>query len=102
MADPRMSLMTLLVLRELIAAGPGEKFGLEITRATGIASGTLYPILARLSDAGWLSSRLEDIDPVIAQRPRRRYYRLTPEGAPQAKDNLAYYAQRLTALKQLA
>jgi PadR family transcriptional regulator PadR len=45
---------------------------------------------------GWLSSRWEDIDPTIEGRPARRYYRLTPDGALQARQALAgAYQSRL-------
>ncbi|HLL67053.1 MAG TPA: helix-turn-helix transcriptional regulator [Micromonosporaceae bacterium] len=45
---------------------------------TGLASGSLYPILARLRAAGCVTACWEEIDPVAAGRPARRYYRLTP------------------------
>ena len=51
-------------------ADPAEpRFGLELIRATGRASGTLYPILARLEDAGWVESEWERVDPSEAGRP---------------------------------
>jgi DNA-binding PadR family transcriptional regulator len=43
-------------------------------------SGTASPILARLVAAGIAQARTEDIDPVAAGRPRRKYFRLTPAG----------------------
>ena len=55
-------------------------YGLEISKAVGLASGTVHPILRRFEDFGWLESRLEDIDPAGAGRPRRRFYRLTDTG----------------------
>jgi len=45
------------------------------------AHGTLYKALARLEDAGLLSSRWEDHEPAEeAGRPRRRLYRVTSAG----------------------
>ena len=45
------------------------------------AHGTLYKALARLEDAGLLSSRWEDHEvPEEAGRPRRRLYRVTSSG----------------------
>jgi DNA-binding PadR family transcriptional regulator len=58
-----------------------ELSGADIAAASKLKSGTLYPILARLEEAGWLSSRWEAGDPVTLGRPRRRYYRVTAEGA---------------------
>ena len=59
------------------------------TTATGLPSGTLYPVLQRLQDAGWLRAEWEQIDPVAQGRPARRYYRLTPSGVEQARVALA-------------
>ncbi len=64
-------------------------YGLEIGTATGLASGTVHPILARLEGLGWVESEWEDIDASEAGRPRRRYYRLTGQGARSARSALA-------------
>jgi PadR family transcriptional regulator, regulatory protein PadR len=56
-------------------------YGLEITDLTGLLPGTTYPILQRFLEYGWLTDEWEDLDPHKAARPRRRYYRLTEEGA---------------------
>ncbi len=62
---------------------------LEIGQAAELASGTIHPILARLEQCGWLESRWEDADPTREGRPRRRYYRLTPDGVQYAATALA-------------
>jgi PadR family transcriptional regulator PadR len=69
-----MTIQVRLVLRELLSAGGRETYGLEIVRATGVKSGAVHPILARLEDA----------DPKKEGRPVRTYYRLTPDGEKQA------------------
>src|SRR5439155_6277065 len=66
-----------------------DHYGLDLMRGTGLPSGTLYPILHRLQEAGWLASRWEEIDPVEESRPARRYYRLTAEGVAAARQALA-------------
>jgi PadR family transcriptional regulator PadR len=55
------------------------RYGYDIARQTGLASGTLYPILGRLADRGLLETRWEDDPP--EGRPRRHLYRLTAAGA---------------------
>lgn len=77
---PRMTGSTRKVLEVLIAARGESVYGLEIGKEAGLASGTLYPILDRLSREGWLEPSWEDIDPAREGRPRRRYYRLTADG----------------------
>ena len=48
MAPPRMTLTTQLVLRALLANPGREMYGREIMQAASLATGTVYPILARL------------------------------------------------------
>ncbi len=59
-------------------------YGLEIAREAELQRGTLYPLLGRLEDAGWISGERESIDPTVEGRPPRTYYRLTDEGLRQA------------------
>ncbi|MDQ3154298.1 MAG: PadR family transcriptional regulator [Actinomycetota bacterium] len=84
-----MTLPTQLVLRAMIADPAQEMYGLEIGQVAELPSGTIHPILARLERCGWLDSRWEDADPKRAGRPRRRYYRLTPDGVQYAVNALA-------------
>jgi PadR family transcriptional regulator, regulatory protein PadR len=91
--DVRMSLQTLRVL-EAFLESPGEQLaGSDVQRRTGLASGTLYPILLRLESAGWFVSRWEAVDPVAAGRPRRRLYRLTPTGLARASAVFASFGR---------
>lgn len=85
MDGPRMTMTTLKVLGVLLDDPTGEHYGLEISKAAGLASGSLYPILARLEQAGWIQGAWEDIDPATAGRRPRRYYRLTPDGVEYAR-----------------
>ena len=86
--EPRLSLQTLRVLSALVDAAPIELAGADIAKATGIASGTLYPILMRLEEAKWLGSRWEELDPKSAGRPRRRFYNVTLLGLQRAQKAL--------------
>jgi PadR family transcriptional regulator len=80
--EPHLTGPTLKVLGALFSSSGGiELSGAEISRATKLASGTLYPILFRLERAGWLESRWEVEDPKALGRPRRRFYRVTALGA---------------------
>ncbi len=83
---PRLSLQSLQVLRVLLERPERGLAGSDIRRVTGLASGTLYPILARLEQAGWLKSWWEEIDPREVGRPRKRFYCVTPVGARNAAD----------------
>lgn len=83
--QPRMSAQTLRVLQALMMTAGGELSGAEVGRASKLPSGTLYPILARLEAAEWLSSRWETEEPQVLGRPRRRFYKVTGLGAQKAR-----------------
>jgi PadR family transcriptional regulator, regulatory protein PadR len=79
--EPRLTAQTFKVMGALMVRPRSELSGAEIGASTKLPSGTLYPILVRLEDAGWLTSRWESENPALLGRPRRRYYRVTAEGA---------------------
>lgn len=89
-------MQTLAVLRVLLDHPLQQHYGLELSKAAGLPSGSLYPILARLEQNGWLASDWEQVDLHEAGRPRRRYYELTREGAVGAEEALAATVERLS------
>ena len=76
---------TRAVLDSFLDVHGQDLYGLDIMRQTGLASGTIYPILRRLEEQGWLSSRWEDIDPEVEGRPARRLYRINADGVAGAR-----------------
>ncbi len=66
-----MSAQAIAVLEALRA---GHTYGRSIMAATGLKSGSVYPILARMEAAGMLVSHYEEVGPV--GRPRRRVYEI--------------------------
>ncbi len=79
--DRKLSPQALSVLAVLCAEPLTWRHGYDLARETGLKSGTLYPILIRLADRGWLEARWEDEQP--AGRPRRHRYRLSSDGLAQ-------------------
>lgn len=80
-----MSAQTLKVLVALLETSAIEMSGADVGRAAKLKSGTLYPILLRLEDAGWVESKWEEGDPHALGRPRRRYYWITGVGRTRTK-----------------
>ncbi len=80
----RMTKPTLRVLACLLDAAAGGCYGLELIENAQVRAGTVYPMLTRLEESGWVSSHWEDIDARQAQRPARRYYELTANGRVEA------------------
>lgn len=70
----------------------GPTWGLLVIKATARPAGTVYPILERLEDRGWVTSTWdEDTD---RSGPRRRLYEFTPDGRTAAVDACAEYRRR--------
>ncbi|WP_202624996.1 PadR family transcriptional regulator [Steroidobacter agaridevorans] len=78
------------MLRAFIDAAPKPLTGAELMDLLAIASGSIYPILARFESAKWLTSEWERGAPVQLGRPRRRYYTLTALGARKAQTQLEF------------
>ncbi len=71
----RMTYATAMVLHAL---DRGWKYGFDIIEATGLRSGTVYPLLRRFEDAKWVRSKWEQVRIAREQsRPPRKYYELT-------------------------
>jgi PadR family transcriptional regulator, regulatory protein PadR len=84
-----MSMAKVKVLEELLRNPDQPHYGYGLMRATGVKSGSLYPILDQFDASRWLVAKWELIDEQAAGRPPRRWYRLTDIGkaaAPAAID----------------
>ena len=93
---PSLTSATALVLDALAR---GYRHGFDILDATGLPSGTVYPILRRLEDEGLAASRWEDAAKAQReQRPPRRYYELSAAG----RTMVAAARDRFPALAALA
>jgi DNA-binding PadR family transcriptional regulator len=100
----RITIAVARVLREFLANVHRPRYGYDLMQVTGYPSGKLYPILARLVEAGWLIREQEDIDCARAGRPARYLYRLNEEGAQATQRALAAISEQLAppASEQLA
>jgi DNA-binding PadR family transcriptional regulator len=81
----RMSFQTVRVLEALLSQPSLWRYGYDISSETSLKSGTLYPVLMRLHQRGWLDARWEPTEP---GRPPRHLYRLTAEGLQAARAQL--------------
>lgn len=84
----RMSISTIKLLKLLLDKPQDVVSGAAISKATGIGSGTMYPLLQRLETAGWIKGDWEDVDPAEVGRPKRRLYKLTGKGQAEARSAL--------------
>lgn len=90
----RLSHTSALILQSV---GRAHHYGFDVMIVTGLPSGTVYPALRRLERDRLIVSRWEEL-PASAQRPARKYYKLTAAGA------LALHSvqQRYPLLRHLA
>jgi PadR family transcriptional regulator, regulatory protein PadR len=82
----RRSPQTLLVLEEFLRNEQEWRYGYDISRSTGLKSGTLYPILMRLAEHRLLETSWET---TAEGRPPRHMYKLTQDGLRYARVNSA-------------
>jgi DNA-binding PadR family transcriptional regulator len=81
------STQTKVLLAALLGAPAAWRHGYELSKLTGLKSGTLYPVLIRLGEQGLLESKWEPS--ALAGRPPRHVYRLTMAGATLAREQSA-------------
>jgi DNA-binding PadR family transcriptional regulator len=79
----KLSPQTLLILEAFLDHPSEWKYGYDLSRSTGLKSGTLYPLLMRLADRKLLETAWEARDP---GKPPRHMYRFTPEGMQFARE----------------
>lgn len=83
----RITQPTLDVLNVLLHHEHDETYGWRIAIKARQNRVTVYKILQRLAAAGWVTDQW-DPNPDNPNRPRKRYYRLTPAGAAKAHELL--------------
>ena len=96
----RVSPQTLKVLEVFLEESREWRYGYDISRVTGLKSGSLYPILMRLAERQLLETEWETNE---AGKPPRHLYRLTPDGLQLARERRPLCAtarQRRTALSE--
>src|SRR5262249_59525921 len=81
----RVSPQTLDLLNALLDCPSEWRHGYALSQLTGIASGTLYPILMRLEKLRWLETKWEEPK---GGRPPRHLYRLTSQACAWAREEL--------------
>jgi PadR family transcriptional regulator, regulatory protein PadR len=84
----RITPATLDVLAVLVWS-PDELHGFALAKAAGRPTGSVYVILSRLEAAGWVDSHWESQNADQEGRPRRRFYKLNPDGLGAARQVLA-------------
>ena len=82
--QPNSSRQTRVLLATLLDRAQTWRHGYDLSKETGLKSGTLYPVLMRLSEQDLLESRWQD--PERPGLPPRHEYRLTSTGLALARE----------------
>jgi len=80
---PNASRLARALFAEMLKTPGKWRHGYELSRQAKILSGTLYPLLIRLSDQGLLEAKWEE--PEKPGKPPRHAYRLTSNGVAFAR-----------------
>src|SRR4051812_25994949 len=88
-ASPRLTYSSLKVLRAFLDAFHDgvrtQLAGADVMRLASISSGTMYPLLYRFEESGFVEGSWETATPQELGRPQRKLYRLTAKGAEFAR-----------------
>ena len=79
----RPSKQMLLLLEALSTQAQEWRHGYDLMKETGLLSGTLYPLLMRMTDQGLVEAEWRE--PAQPGRPARHAYRLTAAGIALAR-----------------
>ena len=82
----RLTRSTARTLVAFLEAPRSWRYGYDLMKDADLSSGTLYPLLARLTEDGWLESRWEEAEHL--GKPARQLYRLTATGRTRAREAL--------------
>jgi PadR family transcriptional regulator PadR len=95
----KCSRQTLALLIALMERPRTWQHGYDLSKETGLKSGTLYPILIRLSEQGLLNSLWKDAE--RPGRPPRHVYRLTATGLALAREQVEASVESESELKPI-
>jgi PadR family transcriptional regulator, regulatory protein PadR len=96
---PNHSAQTRKLLATMLRQPRAWQYGYELSKQTELKSGTLYPLLMRLSDQGLLESQWQE--PERPGKPARHAYKLTSNGLAFARemaalDRASIFGRKLT------
>ena len=91
----RRSPQTALLLAEFLEDEKLWRYGYDLSRNTGLKSGTLYPILMRLAEHHLLKTSWETTE---TGRPPRHMYKLTEDGLRHAREAVSEAATQATGV----
>ena len=93
----RPSKQMLKLLDTLSTTPSAWRHGYDIMKETGLLSGTLYPLLMRMTDQGLVEAEWRE--PAQPGRPARHAYRLTVQGLALARETIG--EQHLAGFKEV-
>lgn len=88
------------VVRAMLEAPHEPVYGYQLMQKTGYGTGSLYPVLERMSAMGWIKP---DSDPMTdpAERRHRRLFRFAEGGAEAAREWLERTPVRSRAARRV-
>jgi PadR family transcriptional regulator, regulatory protein PadR len=96
----RHSPQAVAILEALAAKASDWSHGYDLCRGLGLRAGTVYPILIRLAERGYVETTWEQDAP--QGRPPRHLYRLSATGAEQVRELRRAEAQHSSRRSRVA
>ncbi|WP_420596609.1 PadR family transcriptional regulator [Deinococcus sp.] len=93
---PHISVQTRAVLAQLLTLHPEWAHGYDLSKATDLKGGTLYPLLRRLHESGHLDAEWENSP--LPGKPPRHLYRLSELGLKLAREQKKQLERRTKAV----
>lgn len=87
----------LRILELFIANDKSSYCGSDVMRFLNLPSGTVYPLLTRMTNAGWLNRELENVNPKLVGRPAKRFYQISSTGLKEGKRLISSQKVPITA-----
>lgn len=95
-----MTANVLLISRALLDVPDRRRYGYELMRITRLRSSSMYVVLARMREAGWVTCYLEPGDPRELGRRLRVYYELTEKGEWAITTSLRHWVDALRGIPE--
>lgn len=93
----RVTVAFLRILELFIANDKSSYCGSDVMKLLNLRSGTVYPLLTRMTNAGWLSRELENVNPKLVGRPAKRFYQISSTGLKEGKRLISSQKVPITA-----
>lgn len=93
----RVTVAFLRILEFFVLNEKSSYCGADVMKYLNLPSGTVYPLLTRMTNSGWLNRELENVNPKLVGRPAKRFYQISNTGLKEGKKLISSQKVPITA-----